>query len=83
MCFSQVLIMIYFISVLNSFFFSRESLDLAVESVDKATLRSTEGTVILHIIYAVKHDNDLVKEFIRFLKVKFYKFINCDTMFLK
>lgn len=47
-----------------------ESMDVAVESVDKATLRSTEGTVILHIIYAVKHDNDLVKEFIRFLKMQ-------------
>lgn len=58
-------------------------MDVAVESVDKATLRSTEGTVILHIIYAVKHDNDLVKEFIRFLKVTLFRFINELLLFLK
>ena len=32
-------------------------------------LRQSEGTIILHISFAVKHDPELGKEFVKYLKV--------------
>ena len=37
--------------------------------MSKDQLRHMEGTVILHITFAVKQDQDLGKEFIKYLKV--------------
>ena len=40
-----------------------------VQTLSKDQLRHMEGTVILHITFAVKQDQDLGKEFIKYLKV--------------
>ena len=40
-----------------------------VQMLSKDQLRHMEGTVILHITFAVKQDQDLGKEFIKYLKV--------------
>ena len=40
-----------------------------VQTVSKDQLRHMEGTVILHITFAVKQDQDLGKEFVKYLKV--------------
>lgn len=37
--------------------------------MSKDQLRHMEGTVVLHITFAVKQDQDLGKEFIKYLKV--------------
>lgn len=37
--------------------------------MSKDQLRHMEGTVVLHISFAVKQDQDLGKEFIKYLKV--------------
>ncbi|XP_055955282.1 Fanconi anemia group I protein [Patella vulgata] len=42
--------------------------DLMSEECDTETLRYTEGTVILHIVFSVKQDQELGREFIRYLK---------------
>ncbi|GAB1597248.1 Hypothetical predicted protein [Argonauta hians] len=47
-----------------------DSMDLTVEVIDKSMLRNIEGTVILHSVYATKLDNNLVKEYIKFLKME-------------
>ena len=39
---------------------------------DVDVLRHTEGTVILHIMFAVKQDQELGREFIKLLKVELY-----------
>lgn len=41
-----------------------------VQTVSKDQLRHMEGTVILHITFAAKQDQDLGKEFIKYLKVQ-------------
>ena len=40
-----------------------------VQTMSKDQLRHMEGTVILHITFAVKQDQDLGKEFVKYLKV--------------
>ena len=40
-----------------------------VQTMSKDQLRHMEGTVVLHITFAVKQDQDLGKEFIKYLKV--------------
>lgn len=39
-----------------------------VETVSKEQLRHMEGTVILHVTFAVKQDQELGKEFVKYLK---------------
>ena len=39
------------------------------ENTSVETLRHTEGTIILHISFAVKQDQELGREFIKYLKV--------------
>ena len=39
------------------------------EDVGVECLRQTEGTVILHVMFAVKMDQDLGREFVKYLKV--------------
>lgn len=46
---------------------------------DIEVLRHTEGTVILHISFAVKQDQELGREFIKLLKVHF---VICFTICL-
>lgn len=41
------------------------------DATDIEVLRHTEGTVILHISFAVKQDQELGREFIKLLKVLF------------
>ena len=43
--------------------------DLMSDEPDIEVLRHTEGTVILHISFAVKQDQELGREFIKLLKV--------------
>ena len=50
----------------NFLFFSE---DLMSDEPDIEVLRHTEGTVILHISFAVKQDQELGREFIKLLKV--------------
>ena len=48
-------------------YYSEELLDDGSNNVE--TLRLTEGTVILHISFAVKEHQDLGREFIKCIKV--------------
>lgn len=47
------------------------SADLMSDATCLTTLRQIEGTVILHITQAVKQDQELGKELIKYLKVIF------------
>ncbi|CAI9718582.1 Hypothetical predicted protein [Octopus vulgaris] len=47
-----------------------DSMDLSEELINKSTLRNIEGTVIFHSVYALKQDNNLMKEFVKFLKME-------------
>ena len=51
--------------------FSYFSEDLLDTGNNLETLRHTEGTVILHISFAVKQDQELGREFVKCLKVRF------------
>ena len=53
-------------------YFSEDLLDTGNNT---ETLRHTEGTVILHISFAVKQDQELGREFIKCLKVKNQRFL--------
>uniref|UniRef100_A0A3Q3E0E7 FA complementation group I n=1 Tax=Labrus bergylta TaxID=56723 RepID=A0A3Q3E0E7_9LABR len=46
-----------------------ESLDLEVQSIPQDQLRHVEGTAILHIVFAVRLDHDLGREFLKSIKV--------------
>ena len=41
-----------------------------VQSIPKEQLHRTEGTVLLHISFAIKQDQDLAREFIKYIKVR-------------
>lgn len=45
-----------------------ESMELEAASVPKDQLRHVEGTIILHIVFAIKLDHDLGRELIKYLK---------------
>ncbi|XP_053320955.1 Fanconi anemia group I protein [Spea bombifrons] len=45
-----------------------ESLDLEDETIPHDQLRHVEGTIILHIVFAIKLDQDLGREFVKYLK---------------
>ena len=51
------------------FWHSSYSEDLLDAGNNTETLRHTEGTVILHISFAVKQDQELGREFVKCLKV--------------
>ncbi|XP_064602070.1 Fanconi anemia group I protein-like [Liolophura sinensis] len=42
--------------------------DLMETNFSPDTLRHTEGTIIIHIMYAIKQDQDLGREFVKYLK---------------
>uniref|UniRef100_A0AAQ5X624 FA complementation group I n=1 Tax=Amphiprion ocellaris TaxID=80972 RepID=A0AAQ5X624_AMPOC len=46
-----------------------ESLDLEVQSIPQDQLRHVEGTAILHIVFAVRLDHELGREFLKSFKV--------------
>ncbi|MBN3281475.1 FANCI protein, partial [Polyodon spathula] len=46
-----------------------ESMDVEVASVPQDQLRHVEGTVILHLVFAVKLDHELGRELVKHLKV--------------
>ena len=46
------------------FYYSSE-----LESIPTDQLRHMEGTIILHMTFAVKQDQDLGKEFLKYMKV--------------
>ncbi|XP_054633293.1 Fanconi anemia group I protein isoform X2 [Dunckerocampus dactyliophorus] len=48
-----------------------ESLDLEVQSIPQDQLRHVEGTVILHIVFAVRLDHDLGREFLKSIKTSY------------
>lgn len=60
----QRLLLVLLLMLINLLLYSSE-----VQTVSKDQLRHMEGTVILHITFAVKQDQDLGKEFIKYLKV--------------
>ena len=61
-------------------FFNSEDL-LEGDSTSVETLRQIEGTVILHINFAISMDQDLGREFIKFLKVWVYSVTHCFPLF--
>ncbi|XP_061773524.1 Fanconi anemia group I protein isoform X2 [Nerophis ophidion] len=48
-----------------------ESLDLEVQSIPQDQLRHVEGTVILHIVFAVRLDHELGREFLKIIKTSY------------
>uniref|UniRef100_A0A669DMD5 FA complementation group I n=1 Tax=Oreochromis niloticus TaxID=8128 RepID=A0A669DMD5_ORENI len=48
-----------------------ESLDLEVQSIPQDQLRHVEGTAILHIVFAIRLDHELAREFIKGFKVMY------------
>ena len=43
---------------------------------DDAILRQTKGTIILHVTFAVKQDQEFGREFLKYLKVRENKYLN-------
>uniref|UniRef100_A0A671Y700 FA complementation group I n=1 Tax=Sparus aurata TaxID=8175 RepID=A0A671Y700_SPAAU len=48
-----------------------ESLELEVQSIPQDQLRHVEGTVILHIVFAIRLDHELGREFLKSFKVTY------------
>ncbi|XP_037624287.1 Fanconi anemia group I protein isoform X2 [Sebastes umbrosus] len=48
-----------------------ESLDLEVQSIPQDQLRHVEGTAILHIVFAVRLDHELGREFLKSFKTSY------------
>ncbi|KAM9754129.1 Fanconi anemia group I protein isoform 1-T1 [Menidia menidia] len=48
-----------------------ESLDLEVQSIPQDQLRHVEGTVILHIVFAIRLDHELGREFLKSIKMSY------------
>ncbi|KAM6937756.1 Fanconi anemia group I protein [Xenentodon cancila] len=48
-----------------------ESLDLEVQSIPQDQLRHVEGTVILHMVFAIRLDHELGREFLKNLKTAY------------
>ncbi|KAM8750534.1 Fanconi anemia group I protein isoform 1-T2 [Acanthopagrus schlegelii] len=48
-----------------------ESLDLEVQSIPQDQLRHVEGTAILHIVFAIRLDHELGREFLKSFKTSF------------
>lgn len=48
---------------------SCRSLDLEVQSIPQDQLRHVEGTAILHIVFAIRLDHELGREFLKNFKV--------------
>lgn len=59
-----------FFSWCYHWFFPR-SLDLEVQSIPQDELRHVEGTAILHIVFAIRLDHELGREFLKSLKVMY------------
>ncbi|XP_074533359.1 Fanconi anemia group I protein isoform X1 [Halichoeres trimaculatus] len=48
-----------------------ENLDLEVQSIPQDQLRHVEGTVILHIVFAIRLDHELGREFLKSIKTSY------------
>ncbi|XP_029008598.1 Fanconi anemia group I protein [Betta splendens] len=48
-----------------------ESLDLEVQSIPQDQLRHVEGTVILHVVFAIRLDHELGREFLKNFKTSY------------
>uniref|UniRef100_UPI0037E9ACE8 Fanconi anemia group I protein n=1 Tax=Semicossyphus pulcher TaxID=241346 RepID=UPI0037E9ACE8 len=48
-----------------------ESLDLEVQSIPQDQLRHVEGTAILHIVFAIRLDHELGREFLKSIKTSY------------
>ncbi|CAJ1057263.1 Fanconi anemia group I protein [Xyrichtys novacula] len=48
-----------------------ESLDLEVQSIPQDQLRHVEGTAILHIVFAIRLDHELGREFLKSIKASY------------
>uniref|UniRef100_A0A8C5A9N6 FA complementation group I n=1 Tax=Gadus morhua TaxID=8049 RepID=A0A8C5A9N6_GADMO len=49
----------------------QESMELEVQAIPKDQLRHVEGTAILHIVFAIRLDHDLGREFLKSLKLSY------------
>uniref|UniRef100_A0A8P4GGF6 FA complementation group I n=1 Tax=Dicentrarchus labrax TaxID=13489 RepID=A0A8P4GGF6_DICLA len=49
----------------------KESLDLEVQSIPQDQLRHVEGTAILHIVFAIRLDHELGREFLKSFKISY------------
>uniref|UniRef100_A0A4W6EDN8 FA complementation group I n=1 Tax=Lates calcarifer TaxID=8187 RepID=A0A4W6EDN8_LATCA len=52
-------------------YFSLRSLDLEVQSIPQDQLRHVEGTAILHIVFAIRLDHELGREFLKTFKMSY------------
>ncbi|XP_030586920.1 Fanconi anemia group I protein [Archocentrus centrarchus] len=48
-----------------------ESLDLEVQSIPQDQLRHVEGTAILHVVFAIRLDHELAREFLKGFKTSY------------
>lgn len=46
-------------------------MDLEVQSIPQDQLRHVEGTAILHIVFAIRLDHELGREFLKSFKVMY------------
>lgn len=62
----------------NYFFhcLSLRSLDLEVQSVPQDQLRHVEGTAVLHVVFAIRLDHELGREFLKSFKVKWNLYVS-------
>lgn len=51
--------------------FSSRSLDLEIQSIPQDELRHVEGTAILHIVFGIRLDHELGREFLKSFKVMY------------
>lgn len=49
--------------------FLHSTLDLEVQSIPQDQLRHVEGTTILHVVFAIRLDHELGREFLKIFKV--------------
>ena len=54
--------------------------DEELQGISTDQLRHTEGNVILHITFAIKQDQQLGKEFVKYLKVSASTDLHCRVI---
>lgn len=58
--------------ILNILILVLRNLHLEVQTIPQDQLRHVEGTVILHIVFAIRLDNELGRELLKSFKVTFF-----------
>ena len=58
-------------------------MELEVQSIPQDQLRHVEGTAILHIVFAVRLDHELGREFLKSLKVRVDSYSYKEPSFIR